>query len=81
MFDEVVDKLACGLLGDPEVFSHVGGGRITFTDPRKRETMCGANIIKATESETLLNPVHKLTCESQYRNGRFPTFAIHGPSS
>jgi hypothetical protein len=77
VIDEVLDELACGLLGDPEVLGHVGSGRITFTDPRKRETMCRANIVKATEREALLYPVHKLACEAQYRNGRLPAVACH----
>ncbi len=77
MIDEVLDELACGLFGDPEVLGHVGSSGITFTDPRKREPMCRANVIEATASETLLYPVHELTGEAQDSNGRLPTFACH----
>jgi hypothetical protein len=78
VIDEVFDKLACGLLGDPEMLAHVGSGGITFTDPRKRETMCWANIIKATTTKTLLYPIHQLPGQAQYRNGHLPTVACHG---
>jgi hypothetical protein len=77
VIDEVVDKLACGLLGNPEVLGHVGSCGITFADPLKRETMCRANVIEATASETLLDPIHKLTSEVQHRNGCLPTVACH----
>lgn len=77
MIDEVVDELACGLLSDPEVLGHVGSGGITFADPLKREPMGRANVMEATASESLLDPVHKLTGEAQHRNGRFPTVACH----
>ena len=53
MVDEVFHELACGLLGYPEMLGHVGSGGVTFTDPRKRETVCWANVIKSTTSETL----------------------------
>jgi hypothetical protein len=77
VIDEVLDELASGLFGDPEVLGHVGSSRITLTDPRKRETMCRADVIKATEREAFLYSVHELTCEAQHRNGRLPTVACH----
>ena len=77
MIYEVVDELACGLFGDPEVLGHVRRGGITFTDPRKRETMCRANVIKAAASKTLLYPIDKLARQAQYRNGCIPVVPCH----
>jgi hypothetical protein len=76
--DEVFDELACGLFGYPEVLGHVGSRGVTFTDPRKRETMCRTNVIKSTTSKTLLNAIYKLTGQAQYCNGRRPAVACHG---
>ena len=76
--DEVFDELACGLLCDPEVRGHVGGRGTTLTDPRKRETMCRANVIKAAASETLLYPIYQLAGKAEHCNGRLPTVACHG---
>jgi hypothetical protein len=76
--DEVFDELARSLLGDPEVLGHVGSGGVTFTDPRKGETVCRANVIKAPASKTLLYPIHQLAGEAQYCNGCPPTVACHG---
>jgi hypothetical protein len=77
VIDEVVDKLACGLLGNAEVLGHVGSGGITFADSLKRETMCRAHVIEATASETLLDPIHKLAGEAQHGYGCLPTVACH----
>jgi hypothetical protein len=75
--DEIFDELTRGLLRDPEVLGHVGGCGVAFTDPRKRETMCGANVIEATVSKTILNPIHKLTGQTQYSHGHLPVVARH----
>ena len=69
---------------DPRL-SHIGiayGRSGTLDDrlsiwPALRETMCRANVIKATASESLLYPVHKLAGEAQQRNRGLPTFAWH----
>jgi hypothetical protein len=73
VINEVLDNLASGLLGYSEVLGYVSSGGITFADPCKRETMCRANVIKATASEAFLYPVHKLTGEAQHCHGRLPT--------
>jgi hypothetical protein len=75
VIDEVFDQLARGLLGSPEVLGHIGSGGITFTDPHKGEPMCGADVIKATSSETLLNAVDKLAGQAQHCDGCLP--AVH----
>lgn len=74
---EVFDELAGGLLGDPEVVSHLGGVGIAAADAHERESVRRPDVVEPTAREAGLDAVHELAGEAEHHRRKLPTVIGH----